>query len=122
MSSNGLIRGTNSDAFWSDANLNQRAKPATAFDLAPGPNEDVTKIMAGSPALQAAPLRLADIEFDEGGRSADGEDADYLYESPDLNAPAGYYAPPAAPSADDDRLSRLEANLERLTNLLLGDK
>jgi hypothetical protein len=103
-----------SNAFWSDENLNKRATPASANDFAPGPNEDVSGILGAAAGL--TPLYLPDIEVDEGGRIDDG--GDYLQATP---PPPPAYTPPPAP-ADDDRLARLENNLERLTNLLLGDK
>jgi hypothetical protein len=114
--------GTND--FYTDANLNQRARPASYADFAPLPGEATSALLGsgemGSPALQAhvaaggalTPLSLAEIEVDEGGRSADLAQP----------APPQFTTAPAPAAVDNDRLTRLEQNLERLTNLLLGDK
>jgi hypothetical protein len=118
-----------SDEFYSDANLEKRARPASYADYAPLPGEAVNTLLGdgegASPALKAhaaaggqlTPLTLAEIEVDEGGRSADMAGA-WDQPTPARSPLAPSYQPPV----DNSRLDRLEANLERLTNLLLGDK
>lgn len=109
-----------SNEFFSDENLLKRAQPAGYADFAPLPGEAIADAMNASPSLQAAarhgapltPLQLADIEVDEGGRSAD---AAAWHEAP----AADPY--PAAPSVDASSLDRLaDLLVERITKRLGG--
>lgn len=111
-----------SNAFFSDANLDLRAEPAGYADFAPLPGEAISDALAGSPSLQAVqrhggplqPLQLADIEVDDGGRSAD--QSDWL-EQPDPVAAPAYYPP--APVADS-RIDALESKFDQILRLLGG--
>lgn len=111
-----------SNEFFSDENLMKRAQPAGYADFAPLPGEALTDAMAASPALQSAqrsgmaltPLQLADIEVDDGGRSADQA---AWHESPAANP----HPAPTAPAVDDSGLDRLADLLtERILKRLGG--
>ena len=107
-----------SNDFFSDANLNLRAQPAGYADFAPLPGEVVGDAIAASPALQQAqrhgvplqPLQLAEIEVDDGGRSADQA-------SGWLDTPAQPHSAPV----ESSRLDALESKFDQILRLL-GDK
>ena len=112
-----------SNAFFSDANLDLRAEPAGYADFAPLPGEAIGDALAGSPALQAVqrhggplqPLQLAEIEVDDGGRSAD--QSDWL-EQPEQSYVAPYPIPPAP--VVDSRIDALESKFDQILRLLGG--
>jgi hypothetical protein len=110
-----------SNAFYSDENLLKRAKPAGYADFAPLPGEAINDAINASPSLRAvahqgvrvSPLQLADIEVDDGGRSADRA---AWHETPTANP-----EPAAAAGADDSGLDRLaDLLVERIMKRLGG--
>lgn len=112
------VEQSGSDEFYSDANLMKRAQPASYNDFAPLPGENMNVALSeaaegGSPALRSyaasggalTPLPLAEVEVDEGGRSADSAINVFRDSGPPT---------PHAPAAPDD------SSLDRLADLLLA--
>lgn len=107
--------------FWSDDNLNRRAKPASYADYAPGPNESEEDALKMSAALRqhvsrggaAVPLQLAEVEHYDGSISADPSTP------PPMVQPPPTYSTQQQPAADPiDRI--VDAVMERL-NKRLGE-
>lgn len=114
------VEQSGSNEFYSDENLMKRAVPADYTDFARLPGESLNDAVAGSPALANyiaqggvdVPLQLAEIEVDEGGRSAD-------YSHDAFDEPA-YTTTAPQHSADTARIDGLEAKLDKLLNILGG--
>lgn len=119
-----------SDAFWSDANLDLRAKPVSYSDIAPGPNELMSDAVGGSGILQGmqssgaplVPLQLAELEVDGGGRSADSTVSHPFMSNQSAPLPQPYppaftpNPPPPAPPAP----AVSEASIERIADLVIA--
>ena len=110
-----------SNEFYSDANLMKRAQPASYADFGLLPGETQSDALASSPALQMyqrhggqlAPIPLADIEVDDGSRSADYAPT-MLDHTPSTPSPA-------VGGVDESSLDRLaDLLLDRMQKKLLG--